>query len=163
MARLAILFLLLVASAGARAETLIWRFDFPSQAQNTYQWGWFGNDDGPYTGTVTSTKLVMNGYFTSGSIDAADFFFTFDVPALGPESYIGLTGTSLGWSGSGPFSYTMTSDLYNGEIRPGRFGAQIDGGGEFAGDFYIEFTIDGLRPDPIFADSFDDSFDALEN
>lgn len=155
MVRFAFLLLLLLASAGARADTLTWRFDFFPQAGFTYLWGWFGNDMGPYTGTITSATLVMNGYSTSGGADAADFYFTFDVPTLGPETHIGLTGTDLGWSGSGPFSHSFTTDLYNGEIRPGRFGAEVSGGGEFSGDFYIEFTIDGYGPDLIFADSFD--------
>lgn len=155
MPRIALFFLLLLVSQVARADTLVWRFDFFPEATYSYLWGWFGDERGPFTGTITSTTLVMNDYVTTGGIDAADFYFTFDVPTLGPESHIGLTGAELGWSGTGPFSHTFTTDLYNGEIRGGRFGAEVFGGGTFTGDFHIEFTVEGFPPDPLFTDSFD--------
>lgn len=144
-----------LCSAGVSAETLIWRFDFPDNANNAFTWGLLGDERGPFTGEVVSTKLVITDYTTVGATDAADFYFTFDVPTLGATTHIGLTGKGLGWSGNGPFSYSVTTDLYNGEIRAGRFGTQIDGGGHFAGGGYLELTIEGSLPDELFADSFD--------
>lgn len=77
---------------------------------------------------------------------------TFD----GTETHIGLTGTELGWSGIGSFDHSFTTDAYNGEIRPGRFACELDGGGEFVGASYIEFLVDADPIDPIFADEFEE-------
>lgn len=155
MIRTVLVALLLFASSGASADTLTWRFDYPKYVNNSFLFGSFGDESGPFTGNIVSTKVVFDGYTTTGEIDAADFYYTFDVPALGKESHVYLSGADLGWSGHGPFSHSFTTDMYNGEIRAGRFGSEYAGGGTFSGDAYIEFTIEGLRADPIFADSFD--------
>ena len=147
---------LLLLCGSAKADTLVWRFDFPKNANMGATWGMFGDERGQFTGEIVSTKLVISDFTMDAPGDAADFFFTFDVPALGPVSYIGLDGVDLGWSGAGVFNHSFTTDRYNGEIREGRFGVQIDGaGGYFAGESYIEITVEGFLPDPLFEDSFD--------
>jgi hypothetical protein len=156
--------LLLATTASAHAETLVWRFDFFDQANFSYQWGWMGDDFGPYTGTIVNTKVVFDGYITEGEIDTSQFRFTFDIPSLSDNAWIGLTGESMGWSGSGPVSYVYESDAHNGELREGRFGAEMtscgeppcNGMGSFVGEAYIEVTIEGQRADPIFSSNFDD-------
>jgi hypothetical protein len=139
----------------ASAEIVTVRYDFPQTAGIALTYGYFGGERGPTTGHILSTTLVID-YTTSGTQDAADFYFTFDVPTLdGQEMHIGLTGADLGWSGVGNFTYSFeNSELYNGEIRPGRFGAEYNGGGAFT-DSYIEFVVDADPLDPIYADGFE--------
>lgn len=163
---LAALVLIVLTSTAVRAEQLTWRFDFFDQAHFSYMWGWMGDDFGPFTGEITSAKVVFDGYITEGDIDTSDFYFTFDVPTLGKQAWINLTGENMGWTGSGPVSHTFTSTDFNGELREGRFGAEMtacmpgapscNGSGSFVGEAYIEFTIEGLRADPVFNSNFDD-------
>ena len=146
---------LVLATTVASAEIVTIRYDFPETAGLALTYGYFGGERGPTTGQILSTTLVIN-YTTSGAQDAADFYFTFDVPTYdGQETHIGLTGTDLGWSGQGTFAYSFEdSQVYNGEIRPGRFGAEFDGGGAFT-DSYLEFVVDADPVDPVFADGFE--------
>ncbi len=155
MTRLALAAALLLAAGSASAELVTIRYDLPETASYSLLWGYFGGERGPTTGEILSTTLVIN-YTTTGTQDAADFYFTFDVPALGEQTWIGLTGTGLGWSGQGTFEYSFTSEDYNGIIREGRFGAELSGGGAL--EAYIEFLVDAdpLAPvDEVFLDGFD--------
>lgn len=135
----------LALSAGAaNAETLTVRYDFPEIANISFLYGFFGGEQGPLDGAhITSTTLVIEAYTTTGGTDAADFFMDFAVPVLDAQSdFIFVSGADLGWSGQGSFAYSFTTDLYNGEIRPGRFGAEYLGGGTFVGAAYLEFTVE---------------------
>ncbi len=168
MTRFLLASLLVLASASARAETLTWRFDFFNPPHHSYLWGFFGDEFGPFTGEIVSTKIVFQGYSVKGDAQTSDFYFTFDVPVDTDQARIELRGSDMGWTGPGPVSYTTTSEAYNGVIRGGRFGAEINacgpeveicgGLGNFDGEAYIEFTIEGLRAVPIFTDGFDDQF-----
>ena len=141
-------------SGAASAELVTIRYDFPPIANYALTWGYFGGERGPTTGHILSTTLVVD-YTTTGDQDAADFYLTFDVPTFdGQETHVGLTGVDLGWSGQSEFTYTFTNDLYNGEIRPGRFGAEFAGGGTLTNS-YVEFLVDADPIDPVFADGFD--------
>lgn len=157
MTRLALAAVLALAAGTAEAELVTVRYDLPAIANNSFLWGYFGGERGPTTGQILSTTLVID-YTTTGSQDAADFYFTFDVPTYdGAQTWIGLTGADLGWSGQGTFTYSFTSEDYNGEIREGRFGAELAGGGTLT-DSYIEFLVDAdpLPPvDEVFWDGFD--------
>lgn len=154
-ASLATAIALLVATP-ASAEILVRRMDFPATASYEFMFGSFGDENGPITGRIIGTTLVIH-YTTTGSQDAADFHYTFDVPVLdAAESHIGLNGADLGWSGQGTFHYVLeNSDLYNGTIRQGRFATEMVGGGAFT-DSYIEFTVDADPRDPIFDDGFEE-------
>lgn len=154
--RILLVLILALASAGASAAPLSWRLDMPSTANNSFLWGWLGDEFGPFTGSVTSTKVVIT-YTTTGDEDAADFYFTFDVPTLSDQTWVHFNGKELGWSGTGTFKIELESKDFNGEIRPGRFGAEIAGGGTLI-DSYLELTIDGERADPIYTDGFDEEF-----
>jgi hypothetical protein len=141
-------------SGAASAELVTIRYDFPPIANYAFDWFYFGGERGPTTGHIRSTTLVVD-YTTTDPQDAADFYLTFDVPTFdGEQTHIELIGADLGWSGQGEFTYTFTNDLYNGEIRPGGFGAQFSGGGTLTNS-YIEFLVDADPLDPIFADGFD--------
>jgi hypothetical protein len=156
MKRIALVVILALTSPGAYAEIVTIRYDFTGTVANReLMWGYFGGERGPTTGRILSTTLSIAGYTTTGTQDAADFYFTFDVPADGVEQHIGLTGTALGWSGVGSFDHAFVSDAYNGQIREGRFAAELSGGGEFAGDSYIEFLVDADPVDPIYTDGFE--------
>lgn len=157
--------LLPMASSAASAEIVTVRYQFFDVAGFSYLWGWFGSDLGPTEGTILGAKLVFKDYRVPEGLDAAHFHFDFAVPTTSPTSFLVLDGPDMGWSGTGSFDYEMTTDRFNGEIRPGRFGAEImhvlpDGmpisGGTFYGDHYLEFTVDRIPPDPLFTDSFDE-------
>ncbi len=153
----ALAIVLSLAASNATAEIRTIRFDFPDSANYSFLYGYFG-EDRPIEGHIISTKLVITDYTTGGALDAADFDMTFDVPTYSDTTWIHLNGAELGWSGHGAFNHTFTTDMYNGEIRSGRFGAEYTGGGSFAGESYIEFTVDALPEDEIFFDSFDIDF-----
>lgn len=142
-------------AGSVQAEILVRRVDFPATASYAFTFGSFGDDNGPITGRIIGTTLVIH-YSTEGSLDAADFYYTFDVPVIdAAETNIHLEGADLGWSGQGTFDYVLeNTDRYNGTIREGRFGTEMAGGGAFT-DSYIEFTIDADLRDPIFDDGFD--------
>jgi hypothetical protein len=159
MTRLALAVALALAAGTAQAELVTIRYDFPATAGNSFLWGYFGGDRGPTTGQILSTTLVIN-YTTTGTQDAADFYFTFDVPTYdGAQTWIGLTGANLGWSGQGTFEYGFTSEDFNGEIREGRFGAELSGGGALT-DSYVEFLVDA-DPLPVADEVFRDGFDPM--
>jgi len=127
----------------ARAEILTVRYDFPAFAGTSVLWGYFGGDHGPLEGNIILTELVIENYTVAAPLDAANFSLGFDVPVLDAAStHIGLLGSDIGWSGTGSFSTSFVSTDFNGEIRPGRFGAEFDGGGTFVGQAYILFTVD---------------------
>lgn len=169
MTKLFVAAVLAALAGSASAETLIWRFDFFEQANFSYDWIWFGDELGRFEGEIVSTRLVFTDYVVEGDVDASEFHFGFAVPVLGGNDFIGLSGADIGWSGTGPVSYTLETDAYNGEIRQGRFGAELTscsappcpGIGTFQGGAYIEFTVEGerIRPDPIFYDGFNDIFE----
>jgi hypothetical protein len=144
-----------LTTGAASAEIVTVRYDFPETAGIALTYGYFGGERGPTTGHILSTTLVID-YTTTGTQDAADFYFTFVVPTSdGQETFIGLTGADLGWSGQGNFTYSFEdSELYNGTIREGRFGAEFDGGGALTNS-YIEFVVDADPLDPVFSDGFD--------
>lgn len=146
---------LALAAPSADAEILVHRVDFPATASYSFTFGSFGDENGPITGRVIGTTLVIH-YTTEGALDAADFYYTFDVPVVdAAETTIHLEGTGLGWSGQGSFDYVLeNSDRFNGTIRTGRFGTEMAGGGRFT-DSYIELTIDADLRDPIFHDDFE--------
>lgn len=136
---------LALVAGSAHAEILTVRYDFPEVGNVSFLFGFFGGEHGPVAGHILSTTLVIEAYTTTGDQDAADFFMDFVVPVTGAQSdFIRLTGADLGWSGQGSFQHSFTTDIYNGEIREGRFGAEYWGGGTFVGDAYIEFTVDAV-------------------
>lgn len=154
--------LLIATTASGRAETLVWRLDFNAGA--AYQLMSIGDESGPWTGEVVLTRVVFEGYATDGDLDTSNYFFTFDVPVLSDNAWIGLSGSDMGWSGHGPVSYVYETEAHNGVLRDGRFGLQsitcyeepCNGNGEFIKPAYVELVVEGQRADPIFNSNFDD-------
>lgn len=130
-------------SSFAHAEIVQVRYDFPNVAMIAIDWFAFGDSDGPINGDIISTTVVIDNYFVQAPDDGSDFLFTFHVPVIGaPSDIIRVTGSSLGWSGTGSFSHAFTSTEFNGQIHQFGFGAEFLGGGQFVGNSYIEFTVD---------------------
>lgn len=118
------------------------RYDFPTNVNTSFLFGYFGGDQ-PVEGNIISTTLVIQNYLVLDGNDAINFYLTFDVPVVdSAATQIRLLGDELDWSGTGSFSHSFTTDDYNGSIRPGRFGAEFAGGGTFVGDAYVSFTVD---------------------
>ncbi len=131
-----------VFSVPANADIVEVRYDFPGNVNTSVLYGYFGGD-APVEGRIISTSLVIENYLVGSGNDASNFYLTFDVPVIDSiETQVRLLGDELGWSGTGSFSHAFTTDVYNGTIRPGRFGAEFVGGGTFVGDAYISFTVD---------------------
>lgn len=129
-------------SMPANADIIEVRYDFPSSVNTSVLYGYFGGD-APVEGSIISTTLVIENYLVQSGNDAMDFYLTFDVPVIdSAQTQVRLLGDELGWIGTGSFSHAFTTDVYNGTIRPGRFGAEFVGGGTFVGDAYISFTVD---------------------
>ncbi|MBO6741022.1 MAG: PEP-CTERM sorting domain-containing protein [Phycisphaerales bacterium] len=129
-------------SVPANADIVEVRYDFPGNVNTSVLYGYFGGD-APVEGRIISTSLVIENYLVGSGNDASNFYLTFDVPVIDSiETQVRLLGDELGWSGTGSFSHAFTTDVYNGTIRPGRFGAEFVGGGTFVGDAYISFTVD---------------------
>ena len=131
-----------LASSFATGEIVEVRYDFPSVANNSLLFGYFGGDN-PVEGNIISTSLVIENYLVGAGNDGSNFFLGFDVPVVDSvSSRLALTGADLEWAGTGSFSHSFTTDDFNGTIRPGRFGAEFLGGGSFEGDAYLSFTVD---------------------
>jgi hypothetical protein len=152
--RRAVSLLFLMAGTSVHGQQIDVRYLFPERASIAETFTYFGGELGPVEGRIVSTRLNV-GYIASGEVDAANYFVTFDVPTSdGASTVIVLTGTDLGWTGQGTFSFDLTSIDYNGTIRPGRFGAQFAGDGDLV-DSYVEFTVDLGGVDHVFEDGFD--------
>jgi hypothetical protein len=129
-------------STPLNADIIEVRYDFPGNVNTSVLYGYFGGD-APVEGRIISTSLVIENYLVGSGNDASNFYLTFDVPVIDSiETQVRLLGDELGWSGTGSFSHSFTTNDYNGTIRPGRFGAEFVGGGTFVGDAYISFTVD---------------------
>jgi hypothetical protein len=88
--------------------------------------------DSPFIGMeIVSARIYLDIKVKRGS-NAANFFtdsvFPID-PFPGSENGLVLTGTDLGWSGSGTFHFFEETSRFNGVFVSTRFG------GETAGDF----------------------------
>lgn len=129
-------------AACSHGEIVEVRYDFPTNVNTSVLYGYFGGD-APLEGSIISTTLVIENYLVQSGNDASDFYLTFDVPVIDSvATQVRLLGGDLGWSGTGSFDISFTTDDYNGTIRPGRFGAEFAGGGTFVGDAYISFVVD---------------------
>jgi hypothetical protein len=79
---------------------------------------------------VTSTRIELNVFVDAGS-DAAEFstdiLLPIDVDDEGGSSVVAYTGSALNWTGVGAFTFTETTNRYNGVIIPARYGAETFG------------------------------------
>lgn len=140
----------LIALAAGAARADIYTVDFfPSglHIDNTIQLRIIG----PTEGRITSTRLVL-GFEGASGFDAADLTVLLLAPAApdeGSEGFWFITGADLGWSGPGPHSIDLTTNILNGELFPGLWLNDIGSlndppaySGTFTEDSRFEVTIE---------------------
>lgn len=108
----------------ARAETFVVDF-FPDglQVDNIIQLRFLG----PAEGRITGARLFID-FTTAQGFRSEDFVVQLVTPVLPDDPDGGfwfLTGEDLGWSGFGSFSANPTTNLLNGELRPGLWGFDV--------------------------------------
>ena len=129
------------ATAHAQTITTV-TYDFPSTASGAFLFGWFGGNQ-PVEGWIVKTRVFID-YAAGQGQNAANFESNFDVPVLDPlggTARMAISWAGLGWSGQGQFSYSDETDDFNGEIRTGRFGWALFGGGKLKQGSRIEFDV----------------------
>lgn len=131
--------LALVASLSAPAlagpETVVFSFgDGEVSGGWARDYGGFGGFDNVGK-QIVETRIIVDFEPTDG-FNAADFYSGFLVPVIlddpSNSEYMQLWGAELGWSGTtGHFTLSITTDDFNGVIRPGRFGWEFYSANEF--------------------------------
>jgi hypothetical protein len=102
--------------------------------------------DSPLVGRqIISARIFLDVESNPGS-DAANFFTDISFPIApfpGNENALALSGSDLGWSGSGTFHFSEETTLFNGIFVSARYGGETPGEG-FSGTLLetsrIEFT-----------------------
>lgn len=72
---------------------------------------------GPAEGTITGARAELR-YQSGGSLDPADLIFQFQAPSDGVPVWQ-FTGADLGWSGTGTFQASISTDELDGVIDLG--------------------------------------------
>lgn len=142
----------LLALAAGAAEADLYTLDhFPSglHIDHTIQLRLLG----PTEGRITSTRLVL-GFEAANGFDAADLTILLLAPSApdkGSEGFWFMTGKDLGWSGPGPHSIDVTSNILNGELFQGLWLNDIGSlndppaySGTFTEDSRFEVTIEPI-------------------
>ncbi len=128
-----------LAPAARAVETATYNFAGYGQSFSAF----LGPDDPLIGQTIIGARVYFDVNVTGG--DAANVFtdLSFPIQALpGNENAIVLTGSELGWSGRGLFSYFEETDRFNGEFVTARFGGETPGegwGGQVLSTSRIEF------------------------
>lgn len=115
----------------------------------------YADDDGVFTSLagsqITSASVVLT-YTAEPGDDIAAIVMHMDVPVVGAQSaFFEVTGEQLVQTAPGVWSYTLTTDLFNGTVREGRFGIEsfaldangnpVGLGGEMSADTGFYFTV----------------------
>lgn len=105
--------------------------------------------DDPIVGReIVETRITLDVSVTAG--DAANFATDIALPIEpfpGNQNVLALFGSDIGWSGLGEFSYTETTDRFNGEFISTLYGAETFGvGGAILSGSRIE--VDYIVPAP---------------
>jgi MYXO-CTERM domain-containing protein len=115
----------------------------------------YADDDGNFVSLagaqITSSRVVLT-YTAAPGDDIAAIVMHMDVPVLGAQSaFFEVTGDQLVQTSPGVWQYTLTTDLFNGTVRDGRFGIEsfaLDGdgnpvglGGEMSADTGFYYTV----------------------
>jgi hypothetical protein len=109
-----ILALTLPAHAGEIETT---RFDITSAPLSIFGLQYTADYLGPPAGCLLETRAVLT-FTTDESFDAADITLFFQAPSEGVPGWT-ITGDSLGWSGAGRFTASLSTDTLNGLIDLG--------------------------------------------
>ncbi len=90
----------------------------------------FLSSDSPLVGQeIVSARIFLDVESFAGS-DAANFFTDLSFPIApfkGNENAIVISGSDLGWSGSGVFHFFEETTMFNGTFVPGRYGGETPG------------------------------------
>lgn len=100
---------------------------------------------------ITSSRVVLS-YTAAPGDDVSAIVMHMDVPVLGAQSaFFEVTGDQLVQTSPGVWQYSLTTDLFNGTVRGGRFGIEAyaldaDGnpvglGGEMSEDTGFYYTV----------------------
>lgn len=120
LCRAAMILVVLAAAATSRAETTAFFFADPGSSYTGFLFG----DDPRIGGHVKSARIVLLVDVAPGA-DAANFDADLTLPLLpdeGATPVVALSGSALGWSGSGLFSYTLETSGLNGVFQSTLFG-----------------------------------------
>ncbi len=118
--RAATVFAVLAAIATCQADTTAFFFADPGSSYT----GFLFADDPRVGGHVESARIVLLVDVAPGA-DAANFDADVTLPLFpdeGATPVVALSGSALGWSGSGLFSYTLETSELNGVFQPTLFG-----------------------------------------
>ena len=141
---------------------------FPSgvKLNNTIQLLFFGPGNQPNAGAghfITETRLFVS-FTTAGSFDASDL--TMQLVAPSGTTFIYVTGASLGWSGQGTFTASLTFDDLNGQIQNGLWVFDVGGdtplnaySGTFSEDTRWEVDLSEFAPGDLNGDGAIDGAD----
>lgn len=144
---------LFASAPSANAEIVTAVQNMPSIAGIHLTLAWLSDAMGEpiLEGTIVSTRVYIDytavDFFTGEDVEAADFTFGFLAPVPNPPSgtsYVFVNSDLTGWSGvGGDYTYSMESDLYNGEIVSGGFiDMELTGNGTVNAGSRIEFDIE---------------------
>lgn len=100
----------------AAAQTTTEQFPLPSADLGFFGLSYTADFLAAPSGTITSASVEL--HYTTGTLDAADLILTLQAPSKGVPSWQ-LTGGDLGWSGSGTFQATVSTDVLDGAIDLG--------------------------------------------
>jgi len=99
----------------ADIETTV--FDITSASLSIFGVQFASDYLGPATGEIVETRAELT-YENPGPLDATDLIITFQAPSEGVPVWQ-FTGADLGWSGTGTFEASLTTDELNGIIDLG--------------------------------------------
>jgi hypothetical protein len=106
----------LVLAAPASAQTFDEHFDLPTANLAIFGLVYTADFLAAPAGTIEAATLEL--HYTTGALDAADLRLSLQAPSEGLPFWT-VTGADLGWSGSGTFDATVSTDLLDGAIDLG--------------------------------------------
>lgn len=121
----------------------------------------YSDDDGNFVSLagsqITSASVILS-YTAEPGDDIASIVMHMDVPVTGSQSvWFEVTGDQLTQTSPGVWSYTMTTDIFNGTVRAGRFGIEsfafdangnpVGLGGDMSADTGFYFTVQSPVPE----------------
>lgn len=154
-----------VSGQSARADNLELSYLVPVIGiEMMYRGMGYADDEGNFidlAGNHIISSTVKLDFWTDPSTDISTLFMGMNVPVLDAQSYyFTVTGDQLQQLEAGHYTYSLTTDLFNGEVYSGRFAIEsyaldADGNpvslagtvGEGSG-FYFTYDVAAPVPEP---------------
>lgn len=119
-------------SGVAAAETMELSYAMPKIGiEYLYRGMGYNDADGNFidlAGSHITSATVIVDFRPAPGVDIGSFFMGMNVPVLGPDNvYFVVDGSMLEKSGLNHYTYSFTTDLFNGEIYSGRFSIESYG------------------------------------